>query len=169
MMACLMRRPQHAHLHQIWRQVGEENLGRRIGDHAGRAAHGIGDGRADLFKRPDPADIEIVLPPSALSGGIDDDRTCEEVSVRNDDITLVVGPDDGGAGLNLFHSSLVGIDLDLVAHVKGFGPQQKKAGKKVLQDVLESKAAESRRALWTEGDESGFVSRDIRPEIVWEI
>lgn len=46
-------------------------------------------------------------PTSALSGGIDDDRTCEEVSVRNDEITVVVGPDDGGAGLNLFHSSLV--------------------------------------------------------------
>ena len=75
-----------------------------------------------------------------MSGGIDNDRTCEQLSVRNDGLTLVVGPDDGGAGLNLFHSSLVGIDLDLVAHVKGFGPQQKKAGEKVLQDVLESKA-----------------------------
>ena len=140
MLACLVRRPQHAQLHQIWRHVGEENLGRRIGQHAWRVSHSLGDGRANLFKRPHLADVEIVLPPSALSGGIDDDRMCEEVSVRNNDMTLVVGPDDGSAGLNLFHSSLVGIDLDLVAHVKGFGPQQKKAGEKVLQDVLESKA-----------------------------
>ena len=106
MLACLVRPPQHAQFRQIWRQVGEENLGRRIGEHAGRAAHGIGDGRANLCKGPDPADIEIVLPPSALSSGIDDDRTCEKVSVRNDDITIVVGPDDGGAGRNLFHWSL---------------------------------------------------------------
>ena len=110
LLARLARRPQHAQLHHIWRQVGEENVGRRIEEHAGRAAHGIGDGRANLIKRPELADIEIVLPPSALSGGIDDDRTCEEVSVRYNDITPVPGSDDGGASLNLFRSSLMGID-----------------------------------------------------------
>ncbi len=70
---------------------------------------------------------------------VDRDRICEQLSIRNNNLSSIVGLDRGGSGLNGLHGSFVIIQLDLVSDSKWFCPEQQQACEKILQYILKCK------------------------------
>ena len=82
--------------------------------------------------------FKIIFPSTNVERRVDRDRVSKQISIWDHYSPSIIGLNDGGPSLNLFHRAFVIVHLDLIAQPKRFGPKQQQAGKEILQYVLKS-------------------------------